>query len=236
MKRENREKIKELIGISSEFNHNSLGLDSEFAGGTFFAYLCDLTDGAILSKYNFELLEKCRSKLNTVYSFYDLIYPSHLDKLVSHMKVLFALIESKGLESQDQFKVILRMRLRDRYKWYLRISKPILHLERLCSYTTFIPFEHLHGRDDISFSWMGVHFSNDDFIRECTAQISDSVFTRRELELLELSVTGLSVKEIGVRTSTSCLTIKTHFQNMRKKSDTHNKTELHNFFRSNGKE
>lgn len=175
----------------------------------------------------------CKPDLKSVFSIFDMIYPDHLDKLLGYLGSLFKLIDSKGLDIRDELKVILKMKYKGGFKWFLRISRPYVNeAGKLCSYTSFVPFDHLNRVEEMSISWTGSTFSNEDFFKEYGLQQNEFVLTRTEMKILELSVTGLSLREIAQKTHTSSSTVKTHFQNMRKKTCSHNKTELHNYFRN----
>lgn len=222
--------IETLLGVLSRLD--SSGLKTTFHHSNY-AYRCNLKNGELEIGKHFPKKVRIPTFFNHISHIYALVHPHDLKRVFDATEILFNMILEKGLDESDTLYVTMRIKTENVYSWYLRTSQPMISDDGvLCNLSKLTCLEGIYSKAGAKFGWQGETFSNIDFITSCKEKWLNAIFTKKEIELLAFSVSGLKMGEIAEKTNTSFMTVKTHFQNMRRKTNTQNRTQLHNYYRT----
>jgi DNA-binding CsgD family transcriptional regulator len=222
--------LEDLLVLSSQFKVSEICF---FEYAEDISYFCNLCSGLLKTGRRFPKQIILPVNANHISHLYTLVHPLDRMKIWDATGILFNMILEKGLSKSDAYYVVMRIKSGSNFSWYLRTSRPSADkFGEPCNISQLTCLDGIYVKQYPTFGWIGKNFSNEEFLMKLKEKWSRSVFTETEIKILDLSVSGLKFAEIALKMNCKSSTVKTHFQNMRRKTCSRNRIELHNYYRS----
>ncbi len=179
------------------------------------SYICNLSTGQIEESYGLALGLGDQRKLYSVEELDRLTHPMDRKKIHGILEALYELGKEKLITSQDRLSCTYRTRIKNKH---IRINrKSGLAVKEstgeVLNWSNLYALQNQDAPDKLIFSWSGLNLRQTELIEHLNS-IKNSIFTRKELEVLNNLNNGEGTKEAVETLHISEGTYKKHLSHM----------------------
>lgn len=192
------------------------------------SYVCNLSTGRIQEAHG---LVTAFQKLETVEDIDKFTHPSDRRKIYEVLEALCELGKEKTITSYDRLTLTYRIKFHQNYMHVIRKSGLAVNelTGDVLNWSNLYALPDLHFFKGLAVHWAGNTISNAE-LKHFFTKKKEKVFTSSEFSILSSTQEGLTTVEIADSLNISPETVRKHFSNMFKKTETKSRIQLLKLF------